>query len=199
MASPLGYRIQIIGLSCSGKSTLARQLADVLQLELVELDALNWLPDWVGLNATDPERFRERIRTATAGDRWVVAGSYNAFTRDLVQPRLDTLIWIDLPRWKLTLRMLRRSWQRARSRELLWGTNREKFWPQLMIWRGEDSLLWWIWTRHGPTRRRTEALFADPAALTARCIRLGSVAEIDALLAELRDGLRRVEDDVGGD
>ena len=46
---PVGRRIHVTGNSCSGKSTLASQLASTLDVPLVELDALNWQPGWVGL------------------------------------------------------------------------------------------------------------------------------------------------------
>ena len=51
----VGQRSLVWGNSCSGKSTLASQIARSRGLPFVELDALNWLPNWVGLNATDPD------------------------------------------------------------------------------------------------------------------------------------------------
>jgi len=71
----IGHRIHVIGSSCSGKSSLAERLARHLAVSLVELDALNWEPNWVGLHTTDPDAFECRLRAATAGDAWVVAGS----------------------------------------------------------------------------------------------------------------------------
>lgn len=53
----VGGRIQVVGNSGSGKSTLGKRLAEALEVDFVELDALNWLPGWVGLNQTDPDRF----------------------------------------------------------------------------------------------------------------------------------------------
>src|SRR5690606_34144113 len=124
--------------------TLAERLASLLAVSFVELDALNWEPGWVGLNQTDPAEFERRIALATAGDGWVVAGSYMAFSQRIFWPRLDTVIWLDLPRSLLMRRVLARSWRRWRSKELLWGTNYERFWPQLALWRKEESLLWWV-------------------------------------------------------
>jgi len=72
----------VIGNSCSGKSTLGERLARVLDVPFVELDAINWQLNWVGLNATDPEEFVRRIREATADDGWVVAGSYMSFSQE---------------------------------------------------------------------------------------------------------------------
>ena len=70
-----GSRILIYGSSCSGKSTLGSALADRLGVPFVELDALNWLPGWVGLDKTDPAALVRRFEAATAGEAWVVAGA----------------------------------------------------------------------------------------------------------------------------
>ena len=42
----IGRRIHVIGNSGSGKSTLAERVAAMLNVAFVELDALNWEPDW---------------------------------------------------------------------------------------------------------------------------------------------------------
>ncbi|MFP6643470.1 MAG: hypothetical protein VCF24_07915 [Candidatus Latescibacterota bacterium] len=83
MTPPIGQRLHVVGTTCSGKSTLAARLADALQVSVVELDALNWQPGWVALTETDPEAFETRLKEATAGDGWVVAGDYSGFTRRL--------------------------------------------------------------------------------------------------------------------
>jgi adenylate kinase family enzyme len=181
----LGTCIHVTGHSCAGKSTLAHELASALGVPCIELDALNWLPGWVGLNATDPERFRRRIREATEGDAWVLAGSYESFVEPLCWPRTHTLIFLDLPRWLLVARVVRRSWRRWRSRELLWGTNREKFWPQLAVWRKEDSLLWWVWTQHARKRTRFERIAGDPRHAHLRLVRLTTLDEVERLRARL--------------
>jgi adenylate kinase family enzyme len=97
MTLAVGSRVQVVGNTGSGKSTLAEEIARALGAPLVELDALNWLPGWVGLNDTDPPRLAARIAEATAGPTWVVAGNYRTFTVEALWPRLDTLIWLDLP------------------------------------------------------------------------------------------------------
>ena len=181
----LGQRIHVMGNSCSGKSTLAARLGAHMNVPVVELDALNWLPNWVGLNATDPDELERRIRAATEGDAWVVAGSYTAFCRATFWPRLQTMIWLDLPRWQLLLRVLRRSWRRSRSQELLWGTNTESFWQQLKVWEREESLVWWIWTQYHRKRAQMLALMADPECAHFRVIRLTSSRELARYLEAL--------------
>ena len=179
MTPPIGQRLHVVGTTCSGKSTLAARLADALQVSVVELDALNWQPGWVALTETDPEAFETRLKEATAGDGWVVAGDYSGFTRRLCWPKLHTVVWLDLSLSLILRRVVSRSWRRWRSKELLWGTNRENFWTHLMLWRGADSLLWWAWTTHEKKRRRMVASMANPQWAHIRFVRLTSVREVE--------------------
>ena len=72
-----------------------------------------------------------------------------------------------------------RTCPQSSSRELLWGQVRERFWPQLMVWRGEESLLWWIWTQHARKRRQMHAWATDPRWSHVRFVRLASPVEIE--------------------
>ena len=191
ITSPIGQRIHVIGNSCSGKSTLGSRLAQVLGVPFVELDALNWQPNWVGLNATDPDRFQELIKEATKGDGWVVPGSYTSFSQKVFWSRLDTVIWLDLPLPLLVSRLLRRSWRRWRSKELLWGTNYERFWPQLMVWRKEESLLWWIVTQHGRKRHSMLRYMVDPRWSHIRFFRLTLPSEVEAFSRAIEQEVMR--------
>jgi len=178
----IGQRILIIGNSCSGKSTLGGTLASELNIPFVELDALNWEPNWVGLNDTNPEEFIKRIQKSTAGNSWVVAGSYSRFSQQVFWPKLETVVWLDLPVFQLSWRMFKRSWRRWRTKELLWGTNYERFWPQLMVWRKEDSLLWWIVTQYRSKQQKMLEYHTNPKWRHIRFIRLRSSTEINEFL-----------------
>ncbi len=122
-ASPIGRRIHVLGNTGAGKSTLGARVARALDVPFVELDALNWEPGWVGLNATNPQEFERRTQAATVGDGWVVAGLYITFAQRVFWPQLHTVVWLDLPLPLLVWRVWRRSWQRWRMKEVLWGTN----------------------------------------------------------------------------
>lgn len=167
----------VVGSSNSGKSTLARRLASSLDAPFVELDALYWRPGWVG--APDDE-FAASVQQATAGDRWVVAGSYSRVTRPYVWPRAECVIWFDLPLHVTMPRLLRRSWQRWRTRELLWGTNTEVFWKHLKLWDIEQSLPAYALRTHWSRRRRQLAEMRDPRWAHLRFVRLRSPREIEA-------------------
>ena len=178
--SDVGRRIHVMGNSSSGKSTLAERLSRALELPLVELDALNWEPGWVGLNERDPAELERRIETATEGDGWVVAGSYASFSQRVFWDRLDTVVYLDLGVPRLVWRMLRRSWRRMRTGELLWGTNTERFWPQLMVWRREQSLVWWIVTQQRRKRNQLAGWMVDPTWSHIRFVHLTSPQDIEA-------------------
>ncbi len=156
----------------------------------MELDALNWLPGWVGLNETDPDELHRRIRNATRGDAWIVAGSYSAHSQRAFWSRLETIIWLDLPLRVLLARFFRRSWRRWHRRELLWGTNIERFWPQFALWRGADSLLYWILFHHHRKRRDMLGWMTDPRWSHIRFVRLRTVREIDTFASRVEAAQR---------
>lgn len=186
MTLTTGTRIHVTGNSCSGKSTLARRLADLLNAPCVELDALNWLPGWVGLNQSDPAELERRMSEATSGERWVVAGSYMSFSERVFWPRLETVVWLDISMLRLLWRVLERSWHRWRTRELLWGTNYERFWDQLKLWRRNESLIYWIVTQHRRKRRDMQARMSNPRWAHITFVRLRSPAAVERFV-------RRVE------
>ena len=159
---------------------MAARLARALDAPLVELDALNWEPGWVALSDTDPDELDRRIRRATRGERWVVAGSYMRLSQRAFWSLLDTVIWLDLPLPLLLRRVLRRTWKRWRTREVLWGTNHERFWQQFMIWSKSESLLAWIVTQHVRKRKAMVTYLSDPRWSHIRFVRLTSPGEVEA-------------------
>ena len=181
--SPSPRRIQIVGSSNAGKSTLAARLSSETGYPHIELDALNFEPNWRGRNKHDPDEFRRLIREATNSDSWIVEGNYTLYSHELTWPHADTIIWLDLPLSLQSVRLLRRSWRRWRNKELLWGTNRESFWRQLLFWRA-DSLLNWLWTHHASRREALLKAKADPRWQHLRFIHLTSVKEASLFTLE---------------
>ena len=73
-------RVVVVGTSCSGKTTLARQLSRVLDLPHVELDAIHWKLGW---RERPVEEVLRMAVEAAAAERWVMDGNYSA-VRDIV-------------------------------------------------------------------------------------------------------------------
>ncbi|HYM14449.1 MAG TPA: hypothetical protein VEZ14_02695 [Dehalococcoidia bacterium] len=172
-------RIIVGGPTNSGKSTLAAELARRLDVPFIELDALWWLPGWT---ERDPEEFRSLVRQAIAGrDGWVIAGNYSR-QMDITWPLAEMVVWLDFPLRLTVPRVLRRSWRRWRRGEFLWGTNRERFWPQLKLWSPQSSLVAFNVKWHRPGRRRYEAAMADPAWRHITFVRLRRPGEVRSWL-----------------
>ncbi len=171
-------RVVIIGMTSSGKSTLARQLADTFHLNFIELDALYWGPDWT---ETPLDVFRARVDEATRQENWVLAGNYR-HVRELTWSRAEAIIWLDYSLWTLFWRLTRRTLTRWWTQELLWGTNRETLLKHFKLW-SEDSLYHWLFKAYWPHKREYPILFADPENAHLKVIQLKSPRETEEWIA----------------
>jgi adenylate kinase family enzyme len=79
-------------------------LANKLNLDFVELDALNWGPNWTPAGA---ELLRARAEETTRSPCWVVAGNYSE-TRPVTWARAEAIIWVDYSLWVVFWRLWRR-------------------------------------------------------------------------------------------
>ncbi len=104
-------RVLIIGSPGAGKTTLAEALAQRLDLPVLHLDRIYWLPNWV---ERDRKESTALTMAAIAGDRWIIEGNYDA-TLSLQMRRADTVVWLDYPTWLCLVRLFKR-WQRFRGR-----------------------------------------------------------------------------------
>jgi adenylate kinase family enzyme len=170
-------RINVVGTSSVGKTTLAAAIAELLDVPHVEMDALHWEPNWI---EAPPEVLRERVRVATAGDGWVVDGNYG-MVRDLIWARAQAVVWLDLPLRTILWRYVRRTLRRVARRQELWSGNRERLSMHLL---SRDSLLRWILTTYRMRRREYPALLAARPDLVTVRLRSGRAA--DRWLAQLR-------------
>ena len=171
-------RINVVGTSCSGKTTLAREVAQRLDLPHVEIDALFWGPNWTPVPTED---FRARLTSALDRDGWVADGGY-APVRDVTWQRVDTIVWLDYPLRTVVARWARRTLARIRSREETWpGTgNRESVRNAFR----RDGLIWWILGTHYRRRRSFGAAMATRADLG--WVRLRSPADAERWLASIQ-------------
>jgi adenylate kinase family enzyme len=162
-------RVNVKGISGSGKSTFSRELAERLDVPYLELDAIHHGPNW---KEADSEELQAGVREfmTTAPDGWVIDGNYESKLGDLVLAAADWIVWLDPPLRVALRRLWRRTTTRIRDDVELWNGNRE-------TWRGgfwgRESLFAWTlrsWVRH---RREWPRKFAgDP-----RVVRLRSAGE----------------------
>jgi adenylate kinase family enzyme len=162
-------RVNVKGISCSGKTTFSRELAERMGVAYLELDAINHGPNWTEASG---EELQSRVREFMAGapDSWVIDGNYEWKLGDLVLEAADRIVWLDPPLRVALRRLWRRTYTRIHHNVELWSGNRETW--RGVLW-GWDALFVWTlrsWIRH---RREWPRKFAgDP-----RVVRLRSVGE----------------------
>jgi len=173
-------RVSVVGNSGSGKTTVARELATLLDAPHVELDAIFHQPGWQELPAAD---FRDRVARIAKGQAWVIDGNYTA-VRDIVWGRADTVVWLDLPRRRVMWQVVRRTFARLVLRRELWNGNRE---PLSNVWSldPQRSIIAWAWTQHESYRQRYGNAMTDDANAHMRFVRITNDSELAALFTEV--------------
>ena len=139
-------RILIIGSGGSGKSTLAARLGEATGIEVIHLDKLHWLPNWV---EPDKEEWGRTVDRILAGDSWIIDGNYSG-TLEKRMAAADTVIFLDLPRtvcvWRIMKRVAR--YHRQIRPDMAEGCE-EKF---------DLKFLKWIWDYPRRTKPKVESL-----------------------------------------
>jgi adenylate kinase family enzyme len=160
-------RVVIIGCSGAGKSTFSRRLGELLDLPVIHLDRHYWRPGWVP--APDDE-FRAAQRTVVAGERWVIDGNYTD-SMDIRLPRADTVIFLDLPRWRCLLRV---AWRTLRG----WGRDGQAAGcPE----RLDPEFVRWVWRWARGSRARLLSQIIEQGGHTRRIV-LSSPREVAGFL-----------------
>lgn len=170
--------VVVVGTTGTGKTVLAQQLSRLFGVPCVEMDALNWEPNWT---TAPTDVFRQRVEEATKGDGWVVDGNYSK-VRDIVWPRATAVVWLDYPLRMIMWRLLWRTLRRIINKEELWSGNRERFWPQFF---SRDSLFLWALQTYGKRRRDYPLLFEQPEYAHLKVVRLHSPREMRDWLSSL--------------
>jgi adenylate kinase family enzyme len=97
-------RIMIIGCCGAGKSTLARQLHEATNINLIHLDQHFWHPNWV---ETDEEAWVEKVKALSNQPSWIMDGNYGG-TMDIRLNKADVIIFLDRSRWICLYRAIKR-------------------------------------------------------------------------------------------
>ncbi|WP_341957816.1 AAA family ATPase [Microbacterium sp. LWH13-1.2] len=179
-ADPLPFRperVLIAGVTGSGKTTLARRVAEMWDLRHVEIDGL-----FHGENWTPRPSFIDDVRAFASEHRWVTEWQYTSKGTDaILAPRAQVVIWLDYPYRLVRRRLLRRTLARRTFRTPLWNGNVEPALWDREGWTGENDILRWQKnTRHKWEERMPSIEAAHPHL---RIVRLGHPRELERWLA----------------
>jgi len=172
-------RVHVVGTSGSGKTTVARAIADKLGIRHIELDAINWQPGWTEL---PKDQFNERVRDETEHSDWTIDGNYSA-VREIIWDRVDTIVWLDMPFIPVFLRIVWRTIRRIITQEELWNTNTEK----LDALVGKYGMPLWVIQTHEKRRKEYPPLLADPKLSHVDIKVFKSLREVNAWIESLGD------------
>ena len=175
-------RIVVVGTTGSGKTTVGRRIAGILGVPFVELDALNWGPNWT---ERPLETFRQELAEAVTGPSWVIDGNYRK-VRDVYLPRVSTVVWLDYPFLINLWQLLRRTLRRSVRAEVLWNGNVERLSTHLFT---KDSLILWFLRSYWRRRRTIPRLVQGPNSVHLTLVRLRGRRETEDWLNRVREGV----------
>jgi adenylate kinase family enzyme len=166
-------KIIIIGSGGAGKSVLAQQMGDILELPVFHLDALFWHPGWVETPRAEWEELQKRILSK---DAWIIDGNYGG-TMGLRLDACDTVIFLNFARLVCLFRVLRRYLQfRGRTRPDMGDGCRERLsWPFVK----------WIWDYPKSRAPKIAKRLAD-LPITKTVIILESPRAVNRFLQDLQ-------------
>lgn len=168
-------RISVIGTTGSGKTTLAQQISQNFNIPHIELDYLHWEPNWVEI---PDEVMREKVKTALAGNTWVVDGNYS-IVRDIVWSKADTVVWLDYSLPVIMTRLLRRVFVRSITQQEVCNGNRETLQKAFL---SKDSILLWALKTYKKRCKDYSLLFQKPEYTHINFVRLTSPKAAQAWL-----------------
>ena len=97
-------RVCVVGCGGSGKSTFANQLGEITGLPVLYLDIYFWQTGWVERKT---DEWRSIVNDLLKQEQWIMDGNFNG-TQDIRFAKADTIIFLDIPRYKCLINAMKR-------------------------------------------------------------------------------------------
>lgn len=156
-------RIAIIGSGGAGKSTLAQAVGARLNVPVYHLDQVFWQPGWKALPRAE---WIARHHALCAEPRWVLDGNYGS-TMDYRLLSCDTVIFLDISRWRCLYRVVRR-WLRYAGRT---RPDMTPDCPERLTWAFLHWIIMYSHVKRPAILKKIEALQATKSVYHLRSIR----------------------------
>ena len=179
MSVTVPQRWWFVGVSGSGKTTYAKQVAARLGVTHLELDSVYHQAQWTPL---DDESFRSRVREVAHSPGWTMDGNYRVACPEIID-RVQVIVAVDLPKKLVMRQVITRTVTRSVRDEELWNGNKEK-WSNMLRWDPQKSIIRWAWTTYDITRQRVNWFEREANEKDIVFLRASSHREVQRLIDE---------------
>src|SRR5947207_224561 len=166
-------KILVIGPGGAGKSTFAKQLGEILGIEVVHLDSLYWQAGWI----EPPKReWAAKLSEVLGRYAWIIDGNYSGSLQQRLKA-CDAVVFLDLPRVLCVWRVLKRvaRYHNTIRPDMAQGC-RERLSFEFLVW---------IWNYRRKTRPKILKLLQEHEG-DREIIRLQSSAQVEQFLSRAR-------------
>ena len=159
-------RILLYGVTGTGKTTLAAQVAGRTGIPWHSVDDLTWEPGWTEVPL---DTQRQRIAEICARERWILDTAYGQW-REIPMARVQLIVALDYPRWVSLRRLLWRTLRRIIARNEICNGNTESVRQAF----SRDSIVAWHFRSFAGKRDRIRAWVGSPPGTAEEVVRLTS-------------------------
>ena len=171
-------RIMIVGCSGSGKSTLASNLSQVLNIDLMHLDAHSWAAGWI---SAPKDQFEKAHEDFIKKDKWIIDGNCFRVIDERLE-RADTIIHLDISRMSCVYGIIKWRIQfHGKTRPGIAENCPEQIdWEHLKcVWKYKDTKYF-----------KTKKMLAEQKEKNKKIIVLKSRNEVDVSVEEVKKSVR---------
>lgn len=166
-------RILVIGSGGSGKSTVARRLGQLLDLEVNHLDKFFWKPGWV---ESPRDEWIQTVTELIDRESWIIDGNYSG-TLDLRLQKCDTIVFLDMPRLLCLWRIVKRN--------LLYRRGGRPDMAEGCLEKLDLEFVSWVWNYSRRSRPKIVRLIREHSK-AKRVVWLRSNADVERFLSDPR-------------